>query len=294
MAIELRARHARALIEPRFGGRLHQLLIEVDGQEVPLLASPEDVEAYRAQPLFGGCYPMAPWPNRIRDGRFTWAGRDCRVPLDAEGQALHGTVFDQPWEVVARVGRVVEMTCALGPQWPWDGRAWQRIELGDGWLSLRIEVRSAREAFPAGGGWHPWFRREVAGSLDASVVLPAGRRYILEGHLPTGETERVTGDHLLDGRPLGGRSLDDCYRDIEPQHAHIDWDCLRLEMTFDRPGAHVQVFTPPGALCIEPQTCAPDAFNFAAAPPLDGGVATVSPGRPLTFASRWTWYLRNG
>ena len=116
---------------------------------------------------------MAPWPNRIANGSFSWHGQ--RVSIDnGREHALHGLVADTPWQVVARAGRVVEMTCDFGTAWPWEGRAWQRIELGAGFLAMKMEVRSAREPFPAGCGWHPWFRRDVTGSSDVRVEAAQG------------------------------------------------------------------------------------------------------------------------
>ncbi|MCC6266302.1 MAG: hypothetical protein IT300_01930 [Dehalococcoidia bacterium] len=293
MAIELRASGARALIEPRYGGRIHQLFVEIDGREEPLLFAPPEPAMYAREPFAGGCYPMAPWPNRIRGGRFFWAGREYAVPLDAAGQALHGLVFDQPWQVVARAGRVVEMVCGFGAGWPWEGRAWQRVELGPGYLALKLEVRSAREAFPAGCGWHPWFRRDVAGSRDVGLAVPAGNRHVLSDHLPTGELATPSGDFALEGAPLGARRLDDCYTGFQTPAARIDWDRLSLTVAFACPRPHLQVYTPPQAFCVEPQTCPPDAFNLSAgATPSSEGADFAAPGRPLSLTSRWTWALR--
>lgn len=287
MSIELSAAGARAVIEPAFGGRLHQLSVEIDGVEMPLLWSPEDAGRYRDSPLEGGCYPMAPWPNRIRDGAFGWAGRDFRVANGRE-QALHGLVCDRPWEVAARVGRVVEMTCDLGERWPWPGRAWQRIELGPGFLAMKMEVRAARDAFPAGCGWHPWFRRTLNAEDDPEgvrVTVPATRQYALDRQLPTGELRAPEGTAVLDGAALAGRRLDDCYSGLDGPIA-IEWPRLRLTMTVDCAFPHVQVYTPAEAVCIEPQTCAPDAFNLADA---TSGAGVAAPGRPVSMACRWTW-----
>jgi len=292
MTIELRVPGARALVEPVAGGRLHQLFIEIDGLERPLLHAPDDPADHLARPLAGGCYPMAPWPNRIRDDAFEWRGRTFTIDNKRE-HALHGLVADRPWEVVARTGRVVELARDLGPGWPWEGRAWQRIELGARFLAMKIEVRSAREPFPAGCGWHPWFRRDVAGAEDASVTLHASRRYDLRDNLPTGATREVDREALLDGRPLGARRLDDCFAGFEPGKAvaTVEWPRLRLQLAVQCRYPHVQVFTPPGALCIEPQTCAPDAFNLAARGLLDAGFAVAEPGRPVSLAARWSWEI---
>jgi len=281
VTIELRSPGARAFVEPGHGGRLHQLLIEVEGAEEPLLVSPPAVAGYAAQPLLGGCYPMAPWPNRIREGRFEWGGASFQVE-NGRDNGLHGLVLDQPWQVVARAGRVVEMTCDLGPLWPWEGRVWQRVELGTGYLAMKMEVRSARLPFPAGCGWHPWFRRAVGASKEVAVTMPAARRYELAGQLPTGSLLPVDRHYALDGRPISDRRLDECYTDLGGNTV-LDWGQLRL--TVETNASHMQVYTTDEAVCIEPQTCPPDAFN------LGDRVAIVEAGRPLALHMRWTWEI---
>jgi galactose mutarotase-like enzyme len=48
---------------------------------------------------------------------------------------------------------------------------------------------------------------------------------------------------------------------------------------------HTVVYTPEHAVCVEPQTCATDAFNL----PVAAGVQIVEPGRPLVATTRWRW-----
>lgn len=277
-------------VAPEFGGRIHQIWVVVDGAEEALLSSPGDVESYAERPLDGGCYPMAPWPNRVAGGRFSWAGRTFALPTNDGGHALHGLVFDQPWEVVARVGRVVELRCELGDGWPWDAYAWQRIEIGETGLSIKVEARSRRDAFPAGVGLHPWFRRTVAGAEDATVRLPAESRYLLANQIPSGGLVPPGGDFVLDTtHPLGSRGFDDCYTGLEGPVV-IDWGRVRLGMSVECPAPHVMVYTTPDAFCIEPQTCAPDAFNLRT--DLQGtGFAVAEPGRAVGLVSRWRWSI---
>jgi aldose 1-epimerase len=289
--IELAANGARVVLLPELGGRIHQLWLTVDGREEPLLVSPGVPADHRLNPLGGGCYPMAPWPNRVGGATFSWGGRRVALPANDGVNALHGHVFDRPWEVVARVGRVVEMRCEFDDRWPWAGYAWQRIELTGSGLLIKAEVRSRREPFPAGIGLHPWFRREVAGTADVALRVPATSRYVLRDQIPTGELFAPEGEFAIGERTLlGERRLDDCYTGLTAP-AEIDWGRVRLEMTVESPRPHVMVYTPPGALCIEPQTCAPDAFNLRARLGEAAGVALAEPGRAVSLVSRWKWAI---
>lgn len=288
--IELRAGLARLEILPEAGGRIHQLWLTADGREEPVLNSPANPSEHTLHPLGGGCYPMAPWPNRISGASFEWAGQAIHLAANDGPNALHGLVFARPWEVLARVGRVVEMRCDLGAEWPWDGYAWQRVELSESGLLMKAEVRSRRETFPAGIGLHPWFRRSVAGSTDTSLEVPASLRYASVEQIPTGELLSPADefDLRLPGR-VGNRILDDCYTGLSGAIA-IDWGAVKMDVTVECPEPHVMVYTTADAFCVEPQTCAPDAFNLRKR--MNGtGFAVAEPGRAVTLVSRWNWQI---
>src|SRR5215217_8188336 len=45
---------------------------------------------------------LLPWPNRIRDGRWTWQGRELQLDITSTRKpaAIHGLVSSQPWQVL--------------------------------------------------------------------------------------------------------------------------------------------------------------------------------------------------
>src|SRR6266436_4622520 len=51
------------------------------------------------QPTRSGVPILFPFPNRIRDGRFTWAGHTYQLPLNdpAQKNAIHGFACRVPW-----------------------------------------------------------------------------------------------------------------------------------------------------------------------------------------------------
>lgn len=289
MPIELVCEGATAVLLPEYGGRLHQLIVPLGGGSEPLLVSPDDTAHYRTAPSHGGSFPMAPWPNRIRDGHFAWHGRHYAVPTDGAAHAIHGLAVNARWDVVARTPRICEMTIDLDDRWPWPARVWQRYELAPGELRMKLEVRALRDAFPAGCGWHPWFRRNVGNAQAVRVQLPSRRMYELVNHLPTGAVREPGGEFdLRTLTALGDRRLDDCYAGLTGPVV-LDWGALALELTVVCAEPHVMVFSPPEALCIELQTCAPDAFNRAQADAAGTGFAVAEPGRAVSIASTWRW-----
>ncbi len=55
---------------------------------------------------------MAPWPNRIGDGRYTWDGQEIQAPINEveRNTALHGGVVSfQTFEAVSEQADVLEL-----------------------------------------------------------------------------------------------------------------------------------------------------------------------------------------
>ena len=254
--ITLTAGDATAAVDPLAGGRLASLV--VGGQE--RLVTEAD------GPTLWGCFPMAPWAGRVREGRFRWAGVEHQLPLRLPPHAMHGTVLDRPWSVVAEEGRRVALEIDLGPDWPWPGRAVQDLRLSPNRLDLLLEVHADDEPFPASCGWHPWFRRPVELDLEAESLWrrdPTG--------LPTGE---------LVPAPRSTSGLDDCLTGLR-RPPRLRWpDGVEIEVSSSC--EHWVVFTEPDhAVCVEPQTGPPDALNLA---------PRVAGPEPLVATASFRWW----
>ena len=67
------------------------------------------VEGYPPEALADGGrgQVLAPWPNRVRDGRWTWEGRELQLALSepATGNASHGLVRWAGWGATERALR---------------------------------------------------------------------------------------------------------------------------------------------------------------------------------------------
>ncbi|HEY4668515.1 MAG TPA: hypothetical protein VIH05_01925 [Tepidiformaceae bacterium] len=289
MGIELVAGGARVVVLPEYGGRLHQVFVPVDGVPEPLLVAPEDVEQYRLRPTRGGSFPMAPWPNRVARGLFEWQGRQFQLPREGKPHANHGRALHAAWRVERTTTDDCELAVEFDDGWPWRGSVWQRFELEPGRLRMAMEVRATGEAFPAGCGWHPWFRRDVGGAKDLRLEAPASGVLVAKDQLPTGEIAPAEGELDLAAGPwLGERRIDHCYTGLSGPIT-LDWGSLRLSLTVECEESHVMVYTPEEAVCIEPQTCAPDAFNLHERGVERTGFAVAEPGRRVRIESTWRW-----
>jgi aldose 1-epimerase len=257
----LRAGEAELTIDPAQGGRLSSLV--VDGHEILV------TEGFG--PIEWGCYPMAPFAGRIRDARFTFRGSAYRLDANLPPNAIHGTVFAQAWEVTARTANGVELAVGLGPGWPFGGRVAQSVELrGDG-LDTALTL-DAEEPMPAWLGWHPWFRREIAGAT-AELEFIAERMYARgRDGLPTGELVEP-----------GHGPRDDAFVGVA-HPPRLTWPGV-LSLEIDSPAPVWVVYDErPDKLCVEAQTAPPDAVNLP-----NHEAPVVEPGRPASLTMAWRW-----
>src|SRR6202007_3361683 len=76
---------------------------------------------------------LVPWPNRVRDARWTYAGRELRLDVTepARGNALHGLLQFTEHAVRERSDAAVTLGAIIAPQhgWPFQLDTWVRFEL---------------------------------------------------------------------------------------------------------------------------------------------------------------------
>jgi aldose 1-epimerase len=260
----LDAADARLEVSPVDGGRISSLVVR--GSELLVTEG--------AGPVLWGSFPMVPFAGRIRAGRFRFGGRDVQLGLNFPPNAIHGTVFERPWQV----DDPATLSIDLGPGWPFDGRVVQRFELRDDGLEASLRLVAA-EPMPGALGWHPWFRRRLTGavgrptepSAPVEIHLDAASMYVRDADgLPTGE--------LIE--PTAG-PWDDCFTGLRSP-PRLTWPgVLGLEMTSSCD--HWVVYDEPSdAVCVEPQTAPPDFVNLAP--------SITVPGEPLLATMTWRWW----
>ncbi len=185
---------------------------------------------------------MVPFAGRIRHGTFVFEGTRHVLPPRLGDHAIHGYGFESEWRIIGPA----EIGWSFTEPWPFAGEARQSFELTAASLTMTM-VATAAERQPLMLGWHPWFRRRIDGH-DAELELAASAMYELDEEIPTGR--------LVDPPP---GPWDNCFTDLASDPV-IRWGPLsvRLSSTAD----HWVVYDEPShALCVEPQTAAPDDFN---------------------------------
>lgn len=206
---------------------------------------------------------LAPWPNRIADGRFDVDGRSHRLPITEpeRGTALHGLVADIEWTAAERTESTVRFDVDLEPTegYPFPFSLTVAYDLAEAGLRISASaLNTGSGPAPFGFGFHPWLSpgdpapsAASSAAIDgAQLLIPATTWYETDDRLiPTGvrpfdDGTVVPADHAADDsacivckdfralRSIGGTVLDDAFG--APRRGDDGWSRARLRGTDDR------------------------------------------------------------
>lgn len=228
---------------------------------------------------------LAPWPNRLDGGRYTFDGVTAQAALDEpeRSNAIHGLVRWLPWEQRSReasavmAGRLLHPT----PGYPFtlDLQVEYRL-VDDGLVVTTSAANVGTGPLPFGLGFHPYLTAG-ARSIDSCLLqLPATAELAMdERGLPIGEPTPTAGTDLDFGaaRPVGPIRLDAALTGLQRDpdgraHAVLtDTETGRgVELWVDERFVYLMCFTgdtlsDPSrrrrAIAIEPMTCPPNALR---------------------------------
>ena len=261
--IELRDQLTRLTLAPAVGGSIANWYVLATGQ--PLLRH-NDEHAHLPGKL--GCYPLAPWSNRIANGGFDnpdgWLALTPNSPTDP--LPIHGSAWQQPWQVVSQSANevVLEVVCDT----PFAYRAEQRFYLDNGELSITLRVTHLAEN-PAwhGLGLHPYFPRAAGTRLQAT----ASEVWLSDAsQLPTGRVPVPDEWNFEQLKPLPEGLVDNGFCQWDG-HCLIEQPELGYTLECRAKGAdYFLLFCPPGLgfFCVEPVSHPVNAHHLPARPGL--------------------------
>lgn len=259
--MRLETANASATVSLSRGGRLASLM--VNGHELLITAGDDEAFGW-------GSFPMVPYAGRVAGGQFSLDGATYQLPITMEPNAIHGTAWTQPW---TRTGEA-SVEADLGAEWPLGGSVSQTFKLDDTSLEMSLTVTAGEHSMPAMVGWHPWFRRRLIQdpTISAQLAFEATTMYELDDvMIPTGT--------LVE--PSEG-PWDSCFTDVS-QPLSITWPgVVKLDLTSSC--SHWVIYDQPDhAVCVEPQSDAPDAFNRSP--------QMLFPGQSLSESFRLEWSM---
>lgn len=242
---------------------------------------------------------LMPWPNRIRHGRYSFAGQDLQLVLSepALGNASHGLASWVRWTVDEHTQDQLRLHCDVVAQrgWPFELRTEMtyRLDAEQGLVVTMAGHNIGAAAFPFGAGAHPYICLGATALGDAVLTLPgASRLETDEAQIPLRALDVEGTDwDLRSGRRIDGLHLDTAFTDLTADEdgkvrVRVQSADTTTTVWMDHPAfAVVQAFTLPAlgaggaAIAVEPMTCPANAFNTGE------HLLTLEPGR--SWSAGW-------
>jgi len=241
---------------------------------------------------------LAPWPNRVDGGRYSFGGAGYQLDLSEPDRrtAIHGLSRWASWRVAAHEADAVELTLDLlghaGYPFRLALRAGYRLTAEAG-LEVTVSASNvgSRPA-PFGTGSHPYLRAG-RGSIDSwQLELPAAQWQPADDRgIPAGAPQDVGGSEFdfRTRRDIGATMLDHAFTGLRTGPDG------RTPARLTGPDAEVTLWAGPGygwlqvftgdslgpdrrrqAVAIEPMTCPPNAFVTGT------DLITIQPGESTT------------
>ncbi|MGC5032897.1 aldose 1-epimerase family protein [Micromonospora sp. DT229] len=226
---------------------------------------------------------LAPWPNRIRDGDYTFDGQSLQLNITEpeRGTAIHGLVNWSAWHLIEQRPDEVTIGFDLPPQpgYPWPLRLRTRWSVGPDGLRAEHEVTNiGGQSAPFGFSVHPYLQLPGVSVEEIALQVPAQTRVVVDGRLlPVGVTP-VSGTEYdyTQPRRIGDAVLDTAFGQVDRDDDGGSAVTLSgpeatsgLRIWADAQFGWWQVYTGDTltgerfrrSVAVEPMTCPPDAFR---------------------------------
>ncbi len=221
---------------------------------------------------------LVPFPNRIKDGRYTFAGKEYQLKINKpnENNAIHGLLYNRLFTLRRKIleddSATLEFTYHISEDefegYPFAVLIKKTFTLDDDGLTVKTSAKNTGlKEVPYGDGWHPYFY--LSASINKhQLKLPAQAYYMATSRGIPNRRQRVTKSskyNFRKRRPIGSMVLDTCYA-LAPKKTNgimLSYEDLEIMVWQDASYPFVQVYTPQNrtSLAIEPMTCPADAFN---------------------------------
>lgn len=277
---------------PAIGSNVYSLWDKTLQRE--LLRVPPSPDELRAQPVQYGTPVLMP-PNRIREGKFRFEGRDYTFDRNhPTGNHIHGMLRTQEWQVKemgeADGKHFITTTFLLADdpdimrQYPHALELTLTYELEGSTLTHRLRVtNNGEETAPFGYGLHTWFMLDGEPDRWKLQLGADGVWELDESNVPTGVIGPLGRyEALLEGDSLSGHNMDTVFQiGDRPRAAVLSRDDVTIRYSASELFKHWVIYTKGEAeefICLEPYTWVTDAPNLDL-PPEVTGLRGIGPGQ---------------
>ncbi|MHA3702786.1 aldose 1-epimerase family protein [Jatrophihabitans sp. YIM 134969] len=270
------------------GGGLHSLTF--DGRDL-VVSWPLDTVC----PNHRGSV-LAPWPNRIADGHYSFEGAQQQLPINEVDRhnAIHGLVSWLPFGVVDSGPDHVTVGARIWPQtgYPFlvDVAVHYRLD-DDG---LRWEITATNHGgspAPYGASVHPYLVAGPGHVDDWTLLVPAGEVLEVDPDrlLPRGVAPVPAELDFRTARAIGETRIDHAYTGLTGRRVEVrtaDGSGVALEIGDPEPWVQIHTADRPEpdrdriGMAVEPMSCPPDAYNSGT------DLVVLEPGASHTLALR--------
>jgi aldose 1-epimerase len=258
-------------IIPAWGAHLREVVI--NGQSViEGYASLEELEKnYYSKSDF-----LAPFPNRIKEGKYIFEGKTYQFPINHPPNAIHGFVKKKPFEVISTKNTLKSAQVTLCHTYKGELAAFPfpfQMEVSftmreNNSFEVSMQIKNIGTGnMPAGLGWHPYFR--IAPKADlVQLQAPDLQLVDLDQYLiPSGTYSAYSDFKTL--TPIGTKTPDNCFlleKNGKKEEVTLKSTLGTLnywQETGRNKYNYLIIFVPPfrTSIAIEPMTCSTDAFN---------------------------------
>jgi aldose 1-epimerase len=283
--VELNVGNLRLRLSPSIGGSITAFEWLGGGAARPIL---RECHSPVEKVLDAACFPLVPYVNRIRGGRFVFRGREVTIAPNMAGDPspLHGQGWLNPWSVEEQDQRHATLSYRHDAgEWPWSYQARQAFALDDGGLSVSLTCTNGADGpMPCGLGQHPYF---PCGALTR-IATHVTDVWTIDEHVLPVEKVPARGRFDLSDRLVCGQGLDHGFAGWggEARLSDPDWP---YDVRLSSADAHFfQLYSPPegGIFVAEPVTHANAALNAPEAEWPELGMRVLEPGASMSLAMR--------
>ena len=284
-ALTLIAGRLRLELSPSIGGSISALEWTGTGQSRSILR-----KCHRPleKVLDAASFPLVPYVNRIRDGRFAFRGREVRIAPNMAGDPspLHGQGWLNPWQVDKSGERHAFLSFRHAPsEWPWAYEARQAFLLDENGLTITLAcLNTGDEPMPCGLGQHPYFPCGPQTRIDTDVTSA----WTIDHKVLPVDKVPAEGRYDLRDRLVCGQDLDNGFGGWggEARMSDPEWP---FELRLSSPDARFfQLYSPEAGriFVAEPVTHANAALNAPEDEWRELGMRVLEPGEDMSLTMR--------
>jgi aldose 1-epimerase len=224
---------------------------------------------------------LAPWPNRIKDGKYSFNKKDYQLPINevSKNNSLHGLVANSVWEITFQNQSKVILEHLLNQPAVYPGKLQLQViyEIIESGVEITVLSENVGDiSAPYGVSIHTYL---VAGASvtnnELFLQIPADQFLEVDAErlLPI-KLQPVDGTNFdfINSKKISDQFIDHAFKyssNYPRSISLLNAEGKGAEMIFDDQSKWIQIHTADRdlqadsrmAVAIEPMTCPPDAFN---------------------------------